>query len=185
MPRGADWPLGKRARAGQPVPCQSIGGRRFCPGRRLDPLHGRDERPSARSPATTPTTTSFRPPRWTPTMRHSWNPDNTLAQWQERFRKTAFPAAARDGRAERNRIPACALRRAGLWRAASGPSGEKSLPEPGVGAARGPHGPSEPANEDEPASKGFAESARNEQDSVFSPPTDCSIWIVAFRLLGC
>jgi len=22
---------------------------------------------------------------WTPTMRHSWNPDNTLAQWRERF----------------------------------------------------------------------------------------------------
>jgi parallel beta-helix repeat protein len=22
---------------------------------------------------------------WPPTMRHSWNPDNTLAQWQERF----------------------------------------------------------------------------------------------------
>ncbi len=24
---------------------------------------------------------------WTPTMRHSWNPDNTLAQWQERFKE--------------------------------------------------------------------------------------------------
>ncbi len=22
---------------------------------------------------------------WTPTLRHSWNPDNTLAQWQQRF----------------------------------------------------------------------------------------------------
>ena len=24
---------------------------------------------------------------WTPTLRHSWNPDNTLAQWQERFQE--------------------------------------------------------------------------------------------------
>ena len=24
---------------------------------------------------------------WTPTMRHSWNPNNTLAQWQERFQE--------------------------------------------------------------------------------------------------
>ncbi|NLX95993.1 MAG: hypothetical protein GXY83_07440 [Rhodopirellula sp.] len=22
---------------------------------------------------------------WTPTLRHSWNPDNTLSQWQQRF----------------------------------------------------------------------------------------------------
>ena len=34
---------------------------------------------------------------WTPTMRHSWNPDNTLSQWQERFKEdlhsTLMPVA--------------------------------------------------------------------------------------------
>jgi hypothetical protein len=24
---------------------------------------------------------------WTPTLRHSWNPDNTLDEWQQRFRE--------------------------------------------------------------------------------------------------
>ena len=31
---------------------------------------------------------------WTPTMRHSWNPDNTLAEWQERFGEDAHSALA-------------------------------------------------------------------------------------------
>jgi len=34
---------------------------------------------------------------WTPTLRHSWNPDNTLAQWQQRFQEdlhsTLLPVA--------------------------------------------------------------------------------------------
>jgi hypothetical protein len=29
---------------------------------------------------------------WAPTLRHSWNPDNTLAQWQERFGEDAHSA---------------------------------------------------------------------------------------------
>jgi hypothetical protein len=29
---------------------------------------------------------------WTPTMRHSWNPDNTPAQWQKRFKEDLHSA---------------------------------------------------------------------------------------------
>ena len=29
---------------------------------------------------------------WTPTMRHSWNPDKTLAQWQKRFKEDLHSA---------------------------------------------------------------------------------------------
>jgi len=31
---------------------------------------------------------------WTPTMRHTWNPNNTLAQWQERFQEDLHSTAA-------------------------------------------------------------------------------------------
>jgi len=87
MPRGAEWPLEDVHVLGNLFLTNRLAADGFARGADLTLYRDAD-------PSSPPTATRnhcdynvYSTASWQPAMRHSWNPDNTLAQWQERFQE--------------------------------------------------------------------------------------------------
>ena len=105
MPRGDDWPLANIHILNNLLVRNYITADTITRGCDLTIYMGCPEYGPYRRTATSNDSDDnvFADTGWTPTMRHSWNPDNTLAQWQERFKEDLHSAPHADRvRAERN-----------------------------------------------------------------------------------
>ena len=87
MPRGADWPLEDVHVLGNLFFANRLAADGFARGADLTLYMGADESPQRTVTANHSDYNVYSTASWIPAMRHSWNPDNTLAQWQERFQE--------------------------------------------------------------------------------------------------
>jgi hypothetical protein len=94
MPRGDDWPLANIHILNNLLVRNYITADTITRGCDLTIYMGCPEYGPYRRTATSNHSDDnvFADTGWTPTMRHSWNPDNTLAQWQERFKEDLHSA---------------------------------------------------------------------------------------------
>lgn len=87
MPRGADWPLENVHVQGNLFLANRLAAAGFARGADLTLYMGADESPQRTVTSNHSDYNVFSTASWTPSMRHSWNPDNTLARWQKRFQE--------------------------------------------------------------------------------------------------
>jgi hypothetical protein len=87
MPRGADWPLDDVHLLGNLFLANHLAADGFARGADLTLYMGADESPQRTVPGNHSDYNAFSNASGPPAMRHSWNPDNTLAQWQQRFQE--------------------------------------------------------------------------------------------------
>ncbi len=86
MPRGDDWPLENVHVLNNLLVGNYVAAATVTRGCDLTLYMGADAAPYRRTVTSNHSDYNvFANTGWTPTMRHSWNPDNTLAQWRERF----------------------------------------------------------------------------------------------------
>ncbi len=85
MPRGADWPLEDVHVVGNLFLANRLAADGFARGADLTLYMGADESPQRTVTGNHSDYNVFSTSPWTPSMRHSWNVGNTLAQWRERF----------------------------------------------------------------------------------------------------
>ena len=113
MPRGAEWPLQGVHILNNLLLRNTTSGEGGAHGSDLTLYMGCQGDSFTRTvPGNSSDYNLFANTAWAPTMRHTWNPDNTFAQWQERFgedrhsrlapiacelRGTAFRLLTRDG----------------------------------------------------------------------------------------
>ncbi len=87
MPRGADWPLDDVHVLGNLFLANRLAADGFARGADLTLYMGADQSPQRTVTSNHSDRNVYSNAPWLPAMRHSWNPDNALAQWQERFQE--------------------------------------------------------------------------------------------------
>ncbi len=87
MPRGADWPLDDVHVLGNLFLANRLAADGFARGADLTLYMGADESPRRTVTGNYSDNNVYSTASWLPAMRHSWNTDNTLAQWRERFQE--------------------------------------------------------------------------------------------------
>ena len=85
MPRGADWPLEDVHVLGNLFLANRLAADGFARAADLTLYMGADASPERTVTSNHCDYNVYSTASWAPMMRHSWNPDNTFAQWQERF----------------------------------------------------------------------------------------------------
>lgn len=85
MPRGDDWPLEDVHVLGNLFLSNRLAAESYARGADLTLYMGADTSPRRTVTSNHSDYNIFSNAAWTPTMRHSWNPDNTLDTWRERF----------------------------------------------------------------------------------------------------
>jgi hypothetical protein len=85
MPRGDDWPLEDVRVLNNLLLANRLAADGQARGADLTLYMGADQSPDRTVTSNHSDYNVFSTACWTPTMRHSWNPDNTLAEWQKRF----------------------------------------------------------------------------------------------------
>ena len=87
MPRGDDWPLEDVHILGNLLLANRLAADGFARGADLTLYMGADESPQRTVTSNHSDYNVYSTASWAPAMRHSWNPDNPFAQWQERFQE--------------------------------------------------------------------------------------------------
>ncbi len=97
MPRGDDWPLEKVQVRNNLLVRNYITADTLTRGCDLTLFMGcRETAPYTRTVTSNHSDYNvYANTSWTPSMRHSWNPDNTLAEWQKRFREDVHSVLAK------------------------------------------------------------------------------------------
>ncbi len=87
MPRGEDWPLDDVHVLNNLLLTNRLAADGYARGADLTVYMGADESPQRTVTGNQSDYNVFSTAAFEPSMRHSWNPDNTLAQWQQLFQE--------------------------------------------------------------------------------------------------